>query len=236
MSTHEDGPEASDEHLEKGLFEPHIQPTWPPSPRPSLAASYSDDDFGDASETTILSRIGAGPMSDNVGDSAPPPSARWHGGADLGLLVLRLAVGGAFVLHGLQHLFGWYHGIGASAFADLLRSYGYYYPTILSQVVGWIELVGGGLLVLGLFTPLAAAALLVIVANAIAVNLRLGFSAPQLEFDVVLAAATFTLLFARPGRISLDLPTPWYRHPLVSAWLCFLIAAAVTATALLKLR
>ena len=39
-----------------------------------------------------------------------------------------------------------------------------------------------------------------------------------------LAAAAFALLFAGPGRVSLDRPTPWYRHPVATGWTFLLIA------------
>ncbi|MGO3328199.1 DoxX family membrane protein, partial [Gordonia sp. (in: high G+C Gram-positive bacteria)] len=45
-----------------------------------------------------------------------------RGTVDLGLLILRLALGAVFVLHGLQKLTGWMNGPGPDGFADYLAN------------------------------------------------------------------------------------------------------------------
>ncbi|MEU4746118.1 DoxX family protein, partial [Actinosynnema sp. NPDC023658] len=74
----------------------------------------------------------------------------WTAGPDIGLLVLRLALGGAFVVHGLQKVFGLFGGPGIDGFAQYLQSAGFREARILAWVTGVTELAGGGLLVLGL--------------------------------------------------------------------------------------
>lgn len=73
----------------------------------------------------------------------------WAQKAQLGFYVaFRIAFGLLFALHGAQKLFGWFGGInGAGAPAALVSLIG---------LAGVIELVGGLLVVLGLFTRLAA--------------------------------------------------------------------------------
>src|SRR5205823_13259346 len=50
-----------------------------------------------------------------------------HGGVDFGLEVLRIVLGGTFILHGLQHLFGSSHGLGSHGFSTFLTTSGSQY-------------------------------------------------------------------------------------------------------------
>ena len=99
------------------------------------------------------------------GPRHPIARTRWNSGADLGLLILRLVLGGTFLAHGSQKLFGLFGGPGISGFAEGLAGYGYRAPEVLALVTGITETVGGALVVLGLVTPLAAAGLLGIMVN-----------------------------------------------------------------------
>ncbi len=154
-----------------------------------------------------------------------------NGGVDLGLLIIRLALGGTFVAHGLQVVLGLYGGPGVAGLAEGLDGYGYLQTTTLARVVGLTELISGGLIVVGLFTPLAAAALLGIVINAVLVKYSLGYfvqpdNPAGIELDVLLGAMAAGLLFAGPGRVSLDVALPWFRRPLLSGWIGLLLAVA----------
>lgn len=161
----------------------------------------------------------------------------WSGSADLGLLVLRLALGGAFVAHGLQKVFGLFGGPGIDGFERYLQAAGFREARILAWVTGVTELAGGGLLVLGLFTPLAAAGVLGVMANVVALKFRGGFFAPNgVELEVAYAAMAFGLLFAGPGRAALDYNRGWFRHPLVAGFLCLLLAAGATTATLYVFR
>ncbi|GAA1273803.1 DoxX family protein [Saccharothrix xinjiangensis] len=161
----------------------------------------------------------------------------WSGSADLGLLVLRLALGGAFVAHGLQKVFGLFGGPGIDGFERYLQAAGFREARILAWVTGVTELAGGGLLVLGLFTPLAAAGVLGVMANVVALKFRGGFFAPNgVELEVAYAAMAFGLLFAGPGRAALDYNRAWFRHPLVSGFLCLVLAAGATTATLYVFR
>ncbi|OKI30519.1 hypothetical protein A6A25_28340 [Saccharothrix sp. CB00851] len=161
----------------------------------------------------------------------------WTASADIGLLVLRLALGGAFVMHGLQKVFGLFGGPGIDGFAGYLQSAGFREARILAWVTGVTELGGGALLILGLFTPLAAAGVLGVMANVIALKYRGGFFAPNgVELEAVYAAMAFAVLFAGPGRAAFDYNRSWFRHPLLSGFICLVIAAGATAATLYVFR
>jgi len=157
------------------------------------------------------------------------PVSGWHGGLDFGLLVLRLVLGGALGAHGLQKVFGLFDGPGIAEFARTLGEQGYTsQTTVLAWVGGITEIAGSGLLILGLFTPVAAGALLAISANAVYLTYNEGFfqhGEQGFEYHAVLAGIALALLFTGPGRIAIDVHTPWRRRP----WpfgIAFLILAA----------
>jgi putative oxidoreductase len=156
---------------------------------------------------------------------------RWHGGADFGLLVLRLLLGGTFLAHGSQILFGTFKGPGTEGFARFLDQHGYQNAKVLALLAGSTELGSGALMVLGLLTPVAASAILGVMAHAAATKWSNGFFAANqgFELEVTLAAIAFGLLFIGPGRVALDNGRAWYRHPVASAWIFLLIAAGAAA-------
>jgi putative oxidoreductase len=106
----------------------------------------------------------------------------------------------------------------------------------MGVVAGGAELAGGALLIVGLFTPLAAAAILGLLANVIVLKWQLGFFEPGYELELVLSGAAFALLFAGPGRASLDRPTPWFRRPGLNGFIFLIIGAAAAVVVLLVLR
>ncbi|WP_439661181.1 DoxX family protein [Lentzea sp. HUAS TT2] len=148
----------------------------------------------------------------------------WTAGPDIGLLGLRAVLGGIFVLHGLQKVFGLFGGPGINGFAQSLEKMGYRESVVLAWVTGITELAGGGLLVLGLFTPLAAAGLLAVMANVIALQYKGGFFGPNgVELELALAGMAFAALFAGPGRAALDYNRSWFRHPLAAGFIALVI-------------
>src|SRR3954463_356696 len=74
---------------------------------------------------------------------------------NLGLLILRLAVGGFFIGHGAQKLFGSFGGPGLSGTAQFFESLGMKPGRQHATAAGVAEFAGGLLLVFGLFTPFA---------------------------------------------------------------------------------
>jgi putative oxidoreductase len=201
-------------------------------PEDSGYGHYDDSGYDSSSSTTVLSR----PEAD---DEPPPrPTYTWHGGLDFGLLVLRLVIGGTFVAHSLQKLFGMWGGLGIDGFARYLGTFGFSQTTLLSWVTGVGELIGGALLILGLFTPVGAAAVLAVAANVIYLKWNAGFFEPPVGFEreALLAVGAFTFLVTGPGRISLDRPTPWGRRPVPLGLFMFIVAAGLCVLTLIVLR
>ena len=90
-----------------------------------------------------------------------------RGTQDLGLLLLRVAIGAVFIAHGLQKAFGWWGGQGIDGFKTALADAGYQHAGVLTYVGAGAQIVVGVLLVLGLFTPLAAAGALAYLVNSL---------------------------------------------------------------------
>jgi len=163
----------------------------------------------------------------------------WNGGADVGLLLLRFAIGGVFFAHGAQKVFGLWGGTGQAEFARMLVGYGYRQADTLSWVTGIGELVAGAFVVLGVITPLAAAGLLAVMINAVLVKLGNGFfvtgpsGSNALEFDVVLGLASAALVFTGPGRIALDNGRAWHRRP--ASWGVLALVVGVAAAVLVRI-
>ena len=90
---------------------------------------------------------------------------------------------------------------------------------------------------MGLFTPLAAAGVLAVMSQAILVTWHTGFFSPSgYVLPLVIATGAVTLLFAGPGRVALDKPFPWFRHPVANGWLFLIIAIAASAAVWFALR
>ena len=93
-----------------------------------------------------------------------------RGTQDLGLLLLRVALGVVFIAHGLQKAFGWWGGEGLDGFKAALIEAGYQHAELLTYVAAGAQIAAGVLLVLGLFTPVAAAGALAFLVNSVLVT------------------------------------------------------------------
>ena len=182
----------------------------------------SQDDY----QTTLLSDV-----EDSGSDEGPR-----QGG--LGLLILRLALAGIVGAHGLQHVFGLFGGPGISGFTHVLESFGYHKQlTLLSWITGVTELAGSVLLVVGLFTPIAAAGLLGVTANVVFAKWHNGLFAPQgFELELMLGASALSLMFTGAGSISLERNTPWRKRPMPLALVSLLVAAAASVVVIVLTR
>jgi putative oxidoreductase len=125
---------------------------------------------------------------------------------DLGLLALRLGVGGTLAAHGAQKLFGWFGGHGLEATAGGMAAMGFHPPKTNALLAGLGEAGGGALLALGLATPVGGAAAASTMVAAGAVHKPAGFFAMGggYEYNGVLGIAGTALAIAGPGRYSLD--------------------------------
>ncbi|MGQ0576352.1 MAG: DoxX family protein [Pseudonocardia sp.] len=171
---------------------------------------------------------------------APRRAPTWNGGTDVGLLLMRLAVGGPFVAHGLQKVFGLLGGSGPAGFARALEAYGFTSPVLLSWVTGLTELVGGALVVFGLLTPLAATGLLAVMLNTLLLKAGTPFfpgtAGPGWELNAVLALAAAAVVLTGPGRIALDNGRPWHRRPGLAGLACLLVGVAAGLAVFVLLR
>lgn len=129
-----------------------------------------------------------------------------------GLLLLRLALGAVFIAHGAQKLFGSFGGDGIDGTQEMFDGLGIPLADVMAPFVAVVEFGGGILLVLGLATPLVALALIGdMVVAVITVHGENGFFSADngFEFNLMLAAASATLLFAGAGRFSADAAISW---------------------------
>ncbi|MCW2505617.1 MAG: RpiR family transcriptional regulator [Actinomycetia bacterium] len=150
---------------------------------------------------------------------------------DVGLLLLRLGVGGTLFAHGSQKLFGWFGGHGIEGTAGAMEGMGFRPGTPSAIAAGLGEAGGGTLILLGLATPLAGSAAAGTMATAASVHTENGFFAMNggYELPAVLGLSAASLAVAGAGRYSLDQLT---RHKLAQPWLAVVgLAGSLTASA-----
>jgi putative oxidoreductase len=127
--------------------------------------------------------------------------------ADTTLLILRLVVGLTFAAHGAQKAFGWWNGPGIEGWQKIVAGMRFHPAPLWTLVSVGAELVGGLLIAIGLFTPLAATLLIgQSVVIILKVHLPNGFwnKAGGIEFPLALAAGVLIALGVGPGAYSID--------------------------------
>ncbi|MER6103215.1 DoxX family protein [Streptomyces sp. NPDC001832] len=132
--------------------------------------------------------------------------------ADCGLLLIRITFGLLMAGHGCQKLFGIFGGEGLTATGKGFAALGYHPGTVFAAIGGGSEFLGGIGLALGLFTPLAAAALIGVMINAmVTVTAAHGLWATQggVEYNVCIAVVALAIAAIGPGRLALDRPFRW---------------------------
>ena len=136
---------------------------------------------------------------------------------DIGLLTLRVVVGGLLMGHGAKKLFGVFGGPGMAGTATWLATLGLRPARLWALLAGLAEFVGGVLLVVGLGGPLGALSLIAPMLVAIfKVHLPNGLWNENggVELPLTNIAAALLLGLSGSGRYSLDallgivLPTP----------------------------
>jgi putative oxidoreductase len=128
----------------------------------------------------------------------------------LAVLVLRLFVGFAFMMHGSQKLLGAFGGSGVAGFAGMLTKLGVEPANILAWVVSITEFVGGVCVFFGFLTRFWAAGLVIDMGVAIAkVNLPNGFFAAKggMELPLSFGVMALVILLTGPGSLSVDRAT-----------------------------
>ena len=151
---------------------------------------------------------------------------------NIGIAVLRLALGFVFIGHGAQKLFGWFGGPGFSGTTQMMNHLNLHPAQFWALVAGSGEFFGGLFLALGLLTPLAAAVIIGVMLMAILkVHLKNGVwnSNRGFEFPLMNALlAAFLGLFG-PGAAALD-TTLGFNYPTM---VTFVIALAVVVVGVL---
>jgi putative oxidoreductase len=125
---------------------------------------------------------------------------------DLGLLAVRLGLGGVLFAHGAQKLFGWFGGYGLDGTGAAMEQMGFTPGRESALASGLSEAGGGILLALGLATPAAGASVAGGMAAAVSVHAPAGFFAANggYELPAFLGYSAATIALAGPGRYSLD--------------------------------
>jgi putative oxidoreductase len=127
--------------------------------------------------------------------------------SDIGLLILRLGVGGLLAGHGSQKLFGWFSGPGLKGTAAWLESMGLTPGTTWATVASASEFGGGVLTTLGFLHPLGP---LGSMGAMIMATVKAHWGKPiwvtqgGAELPVTNIVAALALTLTGPGRFSLD--------------------------------
>ena len=128
------------------------------------------------------------------------------------LAVMRLVAGAVFFAHGAQKALGWFGGNGFNTTMGYFTQ-NMHIPAILAIAAILAELVGGILLILGLFTRIAAigiavnmvvAILLVHQKNGLFMNWTGTQGGEGFEFHLLAIAIAITLIVRGAGALSLD--------------------------------
>jgi putative oxidoreductase len=148
--------------------------------------------------------------------------------------LLRVLVGGLFIGHGSQKLFGWFGGYGPDGTGQFFESIGLKPGKRNAMIAGASEAGGGALLAVGLFTPVAGTLITAVMGQTIrSVKMDKGPFAQDggWELEAVFAAAALTFVEIGPGPISLDHALDMEHSG--TGWALLALAAALAGPALL---
>lgn len=122
--------------------------------------------------------------------------------ANIGLLLIRLIVGLTFAGHGTQKLFGWFGGYGLKGTGGWLESIGMKPGVLMALFAGLGELAGGLLFAAGVWTPVAAALIVLTMLVAIfKVHGKNGYwvTSNGFEYNLMLIAVAVGVALVGPG-------------------------------------
>ena len=122
-------------------------------------------------------------------------------------LPIRLGVGVTMAAHGAQKLFGWFGGYGLQGTGQFFaENLGLKPGVLMAAMAGGTELIGGLLLIAGLFTRVAGISLAGTMAVAIITAHSSAFFASNggMEYPLTLLLASLTLAIGGGGKLSVD--------------------------------
>jgi putative oxidoreductase len=155
-----------------------------------------------------------------------------------------VSLGVVFIAHGLQKAFGWWGGPGLNGFKETLTEAGYQNANLLTYFAAGAQIASGVLLVLGLFTPIAAAAALAFLVNSLLVTFDsqrkdgglFVFGSQGNEYLLMLTAVALAVILAGPGRYGFDGGRGWARRPFIGSMLALVLGVGGGVAAWLFLR
>lgn len=174
--------------------------------------------------------VAYGPDGQPLAPIAEPVETR-RGTQSLGLAILRIVAGAVLLISGLQTLFGFAGDPGISALESRLSFFSG--SGVLAVAIPAAEVIAGGLLILGLLTPFAAALAFVVSAFMATFHLSghqgslwpYGLN-PVIHQWALYALISLSLIFTGPGGASLDRSRSWATRPLASSWIFAVLGIA----------
>jgi putative oxidoreductase len=127
--------------------------------------------------------------------------------SDFAHAALRIGLGAILIPHGMQKLFGAFGGMGLEKNAALFDKIGYSPGMFWGTLVGCTELIGGALLVIGLFTRPAAFAVVIFMINGVWFLSKTGgffWTNRGSEFAILIGLVALFLLVRGGGPWSVD--------------------------------
>jgi putative oxidoreductase len=176
-------------------------------------------------------RMMVGPAEIEAEDYDRARNAGRRGTQDMGLFVLRAGFGAVLLAHGLQKIFGWWGGQGLGSLRDSLEGVGYQHADLLVYAAAGTEIAAGVLLILGLFTPVAAAAALAYLINGLLAGIagqenpgQFAFFLPSgHEYEITLIVVAAAIILSGPGRWGFDAGRGWARRPFIGSFVALLL-------------
>jgi putative oxidoreductase len=137
--------------------------------------------------------------------SSPSSPSAGVSTADLGLLIIRLALAAVFIFHGAQKIFGAFGGPGIEGFAGALESMKVPMPRLSAWLAAVSEFGGGIILLIGTGTRIAVIPMIFTMLVAIVKVHSKAFSLEHggMEYALTLGCVLLGLLLLGPGRITL---------------------------------
>lgn len=126
---------------------------------------------------------------------------------EIGLLIIRLALGLTLFGHGAQKLLGWFGGGGLKATGGFFEQMGFRPGRLYAGMAGLGEVTAGLMLAAGLLTPLASTILIAVMLVAtVTLHLGKGFflSTGGYEYTLMIGLMALGLAATGPGSLSLD--------------------------------